>query len=236
MSFPLAPSPSSHPSSGATQGRRSQPQAGARPPTFCRMDEYVLDVCPEYTPLSKEEVEGFLREEGATDETMQDYLDALNRLMETRMGPNSVGFRVIGVKPRSDDTNVYTFCLDFFDTRQRIAVNCPQGFSIHPAASSMPDVSNVPGVTIMPGASHMPGTFSTPGVFSMRGALPSWEQAFDYTAGDILPGQEKWSVPAGSHLSVVKDGRALVTFAVPLTRAQQNMMAGVVQPTLGYGR
>ncbi|RPD72896.1 hypothetical protein L226DRAFT_614473 [Lentinus tigrinus ALCF2SS1-7] len=230
------------------------------------MDEYILDVCPSYTPLTRKEVEDCLREEGATDETMQSHLDGYNRLADAKMGvPGSV--RVIGVKPRPDDTNVYTvpingtdlairmweggmdfysqFCLDFFDTRQRIAVNCPQGFSIHPAASSMPDVSNMRGVTVMPnvfsmpgavmpGASYMPGTFSTPGTFSMRGALPSWEKAFGMN--NIPPGHEKWSVPAGSHLSVVKDGRALVTFAVPLTQGQRNMMAGVVQPTLGYGR
>ena len=138
------------------------------------------------------------------------------------------------LKPRPDDTNVYTvpiggtdlvvrmweggmdaysqFCLDFFDTRQQTPVNLPPGYAIHPASANMP------------------------GVFSMAGALSSWEKAFGYTADKIPAGEEKWSVPAGTYLSVVRDGRELVTFAVPQTQMHRNLMSRVVQPTLGYGR
>lgn len=138
------------------------------------------------------------------------------------------------MKPRPEDSNVYTvpiegtdlvirmweggmdaysqFCLDFFGIRQKIAVNLPPGYAIHSAAANMP------------------------GVFAMGGALPSWEKAFGYTADKIPPGEEKWSVPAGAYLSVFRDGRELVTFAVPLTQAHNNMMARIVQPTFGYGR
>ena len=151
------------------------------------------------------------------------------------------------LKPRPGDNNVYTvdipgtdliirmweggmdyysLCyLDFFDTRRQVSVNLPRGFSLHPAGHSP-----------MPGAAGMPGAFYLPAVYSKKGAMPSWEEAFGFTRDQIPPGEEKWTAPAGSHVSVVKDGRALVTFAVPLSQAQRNMMPTVVQPTLGYRR
>ena len=39
------------------------------------MDEYAVRVAPGYKPMSKEELEEYFRYIGATDETLQEYLD-----------------------------------------------------------------------------------------------------------------------------------------------------------------
>ena len=47
--------------------------------------------------MPKEQLEEWFRYQGATDETMQDYYEAFNRMTEARMGPSGPGFRVVGV-------------------------------------------------------------------------------------------------------------------------------------------
>ncbi|TFK84129.1 hypothetical protein K466DRAFT_497173 [Polyporus arcularius HHB13444] len=207
-------------------------QAPQHPPTFCKLDEYGVQHAPGYKPMTKEELEMYHRAMGATDETMQEYMDAYDRDAEAALGPSGPGVRMIGMKPRPDDDNVYTvpiqgtdliirmweggmaayshFCLDFFDTRQQTPVNLPRGYAICPASANMP------------------------GVFTRDSPLPSWERAYGYTPANIPPGEEKWSVPAGSYLSVFKGRHELVTFAVPQTQAHQDMMARIVQPTRRY--
>ena len=105
----------------------------------------------------------------------------------------------------------YSLCyLDFFDTRKNVSVNLPPGYAIYPAsAGGMYPVVPPAGVT-----------------------LESFEKAYGYTADQIPAGEERWGVQAGSYLSIVKDGRELVAFAVPLP---QGTAARIVQPTLGYG-
>ena len=61
------------------------------------MDEYIVQAYPGYTPMTKAQLDDALRDLGATDATMQQYLDAFNRQTEARMGPNSVGLLVVGV-------------------------------------------------------------------------------------------------------------------------------------------
>ena len=62
------------------------------------MDEIALRACPSYTPMTKEEVEDYFRYMGATDEDLQERIEAFDRMTEAQMSqPNS--FLVVGVSP-----------------------------------------------------------------------------------------------------------------------------------------
>ena len=136
---------------------------------------------------------------------------------------------VAQVKPRPGDRDVYTvsipgsdliirmwnggmttyrqFCLDFYDTRGRTPVNLPSGFSLWSS-----------------GATALGG-------FMVGGQLGSWENAFGVRGAQIPPGEEKWSVPEGSYITLKRHGHADFTFAVPIRQIQQQQ--AVAQPVLG---
>ena len=134
------------------------------------------------------------------------------------------------MKPSIDDTNIHTViindallvrmwdggmehfgqcCLDFVDRRTRAAVNLPPGYSIYPAVANLP------------------------GVFMSGGPLPSLEQSYGYTPDRIPAGAEKWVVPAGAYLTIVRDGTGIVTFKVPIGQHHRMLMEQVVEPVRG---
>lgn len=84
------------------------------------------------------------------------------------------------------------FCLDFYDTRRDVPVNLPKGFTLWPAPSN------------------------PLGMYTMSGPLVSWDVAI---GGNNVPaGEEKWSVPQGMHITLVREdlpGQNF-TFAVPV--------------------
>ncbi|KAF8555961.1 hypothetical protein OG21DRAFT_1564282, partial [Imleria badia] len=79
------------------------------------------------------------------------------------------------------------FCLDFFDTKQCVPVNTPVDFELW----------DIP----------------RPGVFSYGGKLISWEAAFH---NEYIPaGEEKYSVPEGSHIALKRPGEETFLFQIP---------------------
>ena len=100
------------------------------------------------------------------------------------------------------------FCLDFYDHRRDVAVNLPRGFSLWSSPANMQ------------------------GVFGMGGQLASWETAMGMSAADILPGQEKWSVPEGSFVVVRRDDRPNEDFTFAVPRRQPPPVA-IAQPVFG---
>ena len=100
------------------------------------------------------------------------------------------------------------YCLDFYNTRRDTALNLPQDFSLWPAGANMA------------------------GSYMMHGPLPSWEAAMGYSPDRIPAGEEKWSVPAGSYITLKRSARPQddFTFAIPV---RQLYAQTIVQPTRG---
>lgn len=100
------------------------------------------------------------------------------------------------------------FCFDFFDTKQRTAVNLPARYSLWPSVTNKPLT------------------------FTMSGPLLSWERA--YGIHHILPGEERWSFPAGAHVTIKRRSGALleevITVAIP---SYAHVAHGVIQPRSG---
>ncbi len=94
------------------------------------------------------------------------------------------------------------YCLDFFDTRRRTAVNLPPNYSLWPSVSNMP------------------------GAFTMGGPMPSWEKALGYAPDAIPAGEEKWSVPAGSYITLKRGmpPQDVFTFAVPVYQSSTHIL------------
>lgn len=86
------------------------------------------------------------------------------------------------------------YCLNFFHAGDRIAVNTPDRYEIV----------------------HVP----RPGVFTFGGKLVSWEKALGKDQ-HMPAGTEKYSVPEGSRLVLVRPGEDPFYFQVPLRPAQQ---------------
>ena len=105
------------------------------------------------------------------------------------------------------------YCLDFYDTRRDTAVNLPQDFSLWPAGA------------------NMPGSF----MMMMQGPLPSWETAIGSSTDRIPAGEEKWSVPAGSCITLKRSARPQddFTFAVPVRQLYTQQFQTIAQPIRG---
>lgn len=101
------------------------------------------------------------------------------------------------------------FCLDFVDRQTLAPVNLPPGYSIYPASANMP------------------------GVFMSGGPLPSIEQSYGYTPDRIPEGAEKWAVPAGAYLTIVRNGVEVLTFKVPVRQRHSMLLRQVVEPVCG---
>ncbi|EJF62493.1 hypothetical protein BD309DRAFT_996356 [Dichomitus squalens] len=221
-SLPLTP-PSSSPPRPPTRGLGSQPQP--LPPTFYKADEYMVQRYPGFKPMTEAELHGSIKMAfQATDENLHTYIDAINKRVEEMIaGP---GIRTMGVKPQSDDKTFFVripdseyairmwdggmdfyrqFCLDFYDTRRQIPVNLPEGFALWSSPSNVQ------------------------GMYTMSGPLVSWERAMD--CKDFPDGEEKWSVPEGMHITLVRADRPeTFTFMVPV---RQSAYAVPVQPQYG---
>lgn len=84
------------------------------------------------------------------------------------------------------------YCFDFFHIRDGIAVNAPHNYKI----------VQIP----------------VPGAMTFGGQLQPWEISFGINREDIRPGEEKYSVPEGSRLALLRDGEEPFYFRIP-TRA-----------------
>ena len=116
------------------------------------------------------------------------------------------------------------FCLDFFDVRRRVPVNLPAGHALHLAATIMP-----PGVGL---GYPLPGHLVRANVEAVPKGDPlrSWERNMGM---DSIPdGEEKWSIPEGTYLTLTREGHPDFTFQMP---ARQPVIAAA-QPQMGFPR
>lgn len=82
------------------------------------------------------------------------------------------------------------FCFDLYDSSECTAVNLPHGYKI----------CNAPLV----------------GMTNDMGAeVRSWEVGWGMRAEDIRPGQERFAVPEGSHLALLRHGEPFFFFEIP---------------------
>ncbi|KAI0748863.1 hypothetical protein C8Q74DRAFT_1311088 [Fomes fomentarius] len=243
MSDPfLPPAPSSSSSSlsrvrpsGSEVVRRAGNSSSAtgtpatqQPQAFYKGDEYLMKHVPGWKPMSEAELHAQMKLLGATDETMEAAIAGLNYCVEDAMKAPGPRILVMGWKPQPGERNFYSvrvpdselairmwdggmgtyrqFCLDFYDTRARTAVNLPQGYALWPAAAN------------------------PPGVFMIGGPLRSWENAYGLEGATIPAGEEKWSVPEGAFITLVRVGAPDFTFAVPV---RNQYAAGVVHAEYG---
>lgn len=89
------------------------------------------------------------------------------------------------------------YCLDFFDPRGHgKAVNTPAAWKID--------------------------SVKTPGSFNLGGQITPWERAFGISPRDTPPGEERYSVPEGSRLVLIRDGHEPLYFQIP-TRVHGNI-------------
>ena len=72
---------------------------GTRPVALCKFDEHMMNLVPSYEPMNEEQLRHFLFLSGATEDTMDQCLQAYNRRMEHKIQRG--GFRVVGVRFRS---------------------------------------------------------------------------------------------------------------------------------------
>lgn len=98
------------------------------------------------------------------------------------------------------------YCLDLYDLSKRAAVNLPQGYKIYNVPSA---VNGDRGTEVM-----------------------SWEAAWGIGAKEIQPGQERFAVPEGSHLTLVRPRKPLFFFVLP-TRPR---LFGGVRPVYAQPR
>ncbi|KAH9901418.1 hypothetical protein C8Q73DRAFT_677782 [Cubamyces lactineus] len=235
MSSPIAPSSSS---SGNAQrdgpsahGQERQKPAG----TIFKFDEYVMQTIPDWKPHTEEAFKAQLKNSGVSEAETQALIDQCNWAAEDGFRSGALRVRALGRKPTVDDPNVYTvripdtdlairmwdggmdlygqFCLDFFDVRRKVPVNLPVGYALWPAGT------NAPGVFMMP----------------MGGPLPSWEACFGYRPEAIPAGEEKWSVVAGSYITLQRSERPEdnFTFAVPMRQVPTYQDRPIAQPVRG---
>ena len=66
---------------------------------LCKFDEHMMNLVPSYEPMNEEQLRHFLFLSGATEDTMDQCLQAYNRRMEHKIQRG--GFRVVGVRFRS---------------------------------------------------------------------------------------------------------------------------------------
>ncbi len=223
-----------------------------RPQTYCRAGEYLIEQLPQWKPLSEEELQIQMRLLGATDQTMQERIDNFNKCVDDfikgfggRPAVRSIGvsdypvprswsclmkLRLLQARPteRTEFSSIpipnsdlvirfwdggmsqyRQFCLDFYDVRRGTHVPLPAGWELWPA------VHNVPGT------------------FTMSGPLMSWEQAMGVDPGPS--GDEKWSVPEGAYITLVRGDRGggeNLTFVAPVRQAQRP--ANVLVPRPGF--
>ena len=111
------------------------------------------------------------------------------------------------------------FCLDFFDIQRKVPVNLPAGHGLYPGGpSSMP-----PGAVDHP----PPNDLMRAGVRPMQSyPLGSWERNMGITS--FPDGEEKWSFPEGTYLTLKRDGHPDLAFQMP---TRQPVFA--VQPQRG---
>ena len=71
------------------------PQGGdkTRPVALCKFDEHMMSLVPTYKPMNEEQLRHFLYLSGATEDTMDQCLQAYNRRME---------HKIQGVKPAKE--------------------------------------------------------------------------------------------------------------------------------------
>lgn len=82
--------------------------------------------------------------------------------------------------------------LDFYNTRDRCAVNSPEGWEIHISPT-------------------VPNSMS----LAFSGQVKSWEANSGIASGDIKPGEERFSMPEGVACSLVRPGCEPLGFLSP---------------------
>lgn len=92
------------------------------------------------------------------------------------------------------------YFLDLFDVRSGISVNTPDDYTI----------VNVP----------------IPGAFTFGGQLVSCETAYGVKRDELRPGAEKYSVPEGSRLAVIRRGQEPFYFQIPTRSIEGIAFAG----------
>ncbi|KIJ60070.1 hypothetical protein HYDPIDRAFT_32645 [Hydnomerulius pinastri MD-312] len=182
------------------------------PPLRSKLDEHMSRLDPgHHRPMTEKELKMLLCTMGATEHSLPQYLEKYDKWWENVFSQFPDGRPpVLGEKPHPDDPTIQHFnipdsdlairiwsggmerhrqyCLDFFDTCRRCAVDTPDGYEI----LFLSDV-------------YMPGE-----------KLVTWETAMDVAPEDLLPGAEKYSVTEGSELVLKRPGRDDFLFQIPV--------------------
>ncbi|KAF8548882.1 hypothetical protein OG21DRAFT_1448613 [Imleria badia] len=147
---------------------------------------------------------------GATNDTLQEHLDILNRKWDSIFEHYPGGKPpILGEKPQSNDPNLLYIripntnlsicfwpggmeqygqcCFDFFNPTEHTPVNTPNGFIITP----LPQPGNIP--------------------FEKK--LKSWKEAMQ--VANIIEGLEKYSAPEGMRLMLTYPEEAPFYFQIP---------------------
>ncbi|KAM5538593.1 hypothetical protein V8D89_007622 [Ganoderma adspersum] len=113
------------------------------------------------------------------------------------------------------------FCLDFFDVERRVPVNLPAGHGLYGAG----ETSLPPGV----GGDHpLPDHLVRANVRPAESyPIGSWERNMGIAR--IPDGEEKWSLPEGTRLTLQREGHPPLTFQVPTRQAP----VAVIHPQKG---
>jgi len=175
---------------------------------------------PGHKPTPEKELKSLLFAMGATEETLYECLDKLNKRWDDLFAQMPGGrMHEIGFKPRgaaNENVMYYTvpnselairiwsgglesygqYCIDFFHVRKRIAVNTPRHFAISHALN--------------------------PGVFTFGGKLVSWEEAMK--VGRLNDGQEKYSAPEGASLVLTRPSEPPFYFQLPIRSVPQTVV------------
>ncbi|KAI0061433.1 hypothetical protein BV25DRAFT_1886708 [Artomyces pyxidatus] len=220
------PTPTSSPV--RSRGASSLPQQAAQssrqpePRKFVSvLNEYLSSHYPAFKRMTEEEIKAMLIREGATEETLWSALEehnaAINHLLK-----NHGSLALMGALPTDDDRSVSyipipqspyafrfwdggvedigQFFVDFFHIRQRVPVSTPPGYEIYPIAA--------------------------PGDYQLGDKLMSWDVAMGYDPR-VTGVAEKFSVPEGSRMRLIRPGHEDFFFIAPVRQSQFNFAQAV---------
>lgn len=192
-----------------TSGMSVDPLEGDRQ-YICPIDQYIMALDPNHQPRSEEMLLRTVRARAPTsdfEKAWKLYTAAANRVVDRLKSKRAVADKPIhgdpSVKYYDIPDSKYVirlwdgcmqqyglYCFDLYDLSERTAVNLPHDYKICNAPPAM--------------------------IGDMGTEVMSWEAAWGISAKEIRPGQERFAVPEGSHLALVRPGKPLFFFALPI--------------------
>ncbi|KAI6013566.1 hypothetical protein EDC04DRAFT_2757855 [Pisolithus marmoratus] len=201
---------------------------GALPTLHTRFDEFANEHYPnhDWGAVSPNDLKTYLQMMGAGESNFEECLYEYNHGWDELVDG---GFTVVGEKPHPGDgqtplifhipNSQYAiriwsggmeqfrqFCLDFYDLATGNPVNTPYGFELW----------DVP----------------RPGAYSFGGKLFTWEETFGLS--NVPPGEEKYSVPEGSRLSLKRPGEPPFYFEIPAMPVENGIPFAHAVPFHGH--